>query len=228
VSLLLSSIDALADALGLRPDSELLAMALTHSSYAAEHDCESNERLEFLGDAVVDLAVADLIVRDYPHLNEGASSVARSHVVNEASLARAASRFELPAHLRIGKGVVKEQGLERPSLLADAFEAVVAAIYLERGYDVAKTFVQSALAEDLERASSLRDTLDPKTRLRQWAESRGLGAPVYELVAIGPSHDTVFEATVRVGERRATGTARSKKRAEAQAAIRFWEQRDDA
>jgi ribonuclease-3 len=228
VSLLLSSIDALAEALGLSPASELLALALTHSSYAAEHQCQSNERLEFLGDAVVDLAVADLIVREYPHLNEGASSVARSRVVNEASLARAATRLYLADHLRIGKGVVKEQGLERPSLLADAFEAVVAALYLERGYDVAKDFVQASLAQDIASASLAPDTLDPKTRLRQWAEVHGHGAPVYELVARGPSHDTEFEATVRVGGLRASGSGRSKKRAESEAATHAWERRGDA
>jgi ribonuclease-3 len=225
---LLSSIAALAETVGLAPDSELLALALTHSSYAAEHDGESNERLEFLGDAVVDLAVADLIVRDYPQLNEGASSVARSRVVNEASLARAASRLDLARHLRVGKGVRKEQGLARPSLLADAFEAVVAALYLERGYEVAKDFVQAILAEDVASASTMPDTLDPKTRLRQWAETHGHGAPVYELVARGPSHDTVFEASVRVGDLRASGTGSSKKRAETQAAASAWEQRGDA
>jgi len=223
VSIVLSSIDALAATLGLSPDSDVLALALTHSSYAAEHQCESNERLEFLGDAVVDLAVADLIVRDYPQLNEGASSVVRSHVVNEASLARAASRLGLADHLRIGRGVVKEQGLERPSLLADAFEAVVAALYLERGYEAAKSFVQSSLAEDVAGASAIPDTLDPKTRLRQWAEAHGHGAPVYELNARGPSHDTQFEAIVRVGDVVASGIARSKKRAEAEAAARAWE-----
>ena len=114
VSLLLSSNDALAETLGLRPDSEVLALALTHSSYAAEHHVASNERLEFLGDAVVDLAVADLIVRDYPDLDEGASSVTRSRVVNEASLARAATRLDLARYVRIGKGVVKEQSWPRP------------------------------------------------------------------------------------------------------------------
>ena len=228
MSLLLSPIAALADNLGLRSDSELLEVALTHSSYAAEHHCQSNERLEFLGDAVVDLAVADLIVRDYPQLNEGASSVARSRVVNEASLARAATRLGLAAHLRIGKGVVKEKGLERPSLLADAFEAVVAAIYLERGYEFAKTFVQASLADDVASASTIPDTLDPKTRLRQWAESHGHGAPVYELTAQGPSHDAVFEATVRVGDLHASGSGRSKKRAETEAAANAWERRDHA
>jgi ribonuclease-3 len=116
-------------------------MALTHSSYAAEHDVESNERLEFLGDAVVDLAIADLIVTRYPHLDEGTGSLVRSRVVNEAALARAARELDLGSVLRVGRGVKKERGAERPSLLADAFEALVAALYFERGYDVAKSFV---------------------------------------------------------------------------------------
>jgi ribonuclease-3 len=113
--------------LGLSAESELLALAVTHSSYAAEHDCPSNERLEFLGDAVVDLAVADLIVTAYPHLDEGSGSLVRSRVVNEASLANAARRLELGSFVRIGRGEIKSNGLERPSLLADAYEAVVAA-----------------------------------------------------------------------------------------------------
>jgi ribonuclease-3 len=205
-----------------------LALALTHSSYAAEHQCQSNERLEFLGDAVVDLAIADLIVRDYPQLNEGASSVARSRVVNEASLARAARRLDLASHVRIGKGVVKEQGLERPSLLADTFEAVVAAIFLDRGYDAAKQFVQGELREDVESASAISDTLDPKTRLRQWAGNHGFGAPVYDVAVEGPSHDAVFEATVRVGALHALGRGPSKKRAETEAATSAWERRHDA
>lgn len=229
MSLLLSSLDALASRLGLSPESDLLALAVTHSSYAAEHDCESNERLEFLGDAVVDLAVADLIVQRYRELNEGASSVLRSKVVNEDSLARAATRLELARCMRIGRGVAKEHGLERPSLLADAFEAVVAALYLERGYEAAKSFVQTELADDVELASTASDTLDAKTRLRHWAEAAGLGVPVYEVTSSGPPHDTVFEATVSIGSSlRATGWGRSKKRAETQAAEAAWEGRIDA
>ena len=229
MTLLQSPLNALAHRLGLSPESGLLALAVTHSSYAAEHHCESNERMEFLGDAVVDLAIADVIVRDYPDLNEGASSVLRSKVVNEDTLASAASRLDLATYLRIGRGVMKEQGLERPSILADAFEAVVAALYLERGYDDAKQFVQDTLAEDVVRASSASDTLDAKTRLRQWAEASGLGVPTYEVVSSGPSHDAVFEATVTVGTAlRATGQGRSKKRAETQAAEHAWEGCSDA
>ncbi len=225
---MLSPLDTLADRLGLEPESEVLALALTHSSYAAEHATESNERLEFLGDAVVDLAIADLIFREHPELNEGASSILRSRVVNEESLATAATDLDLASYLRIGRGVMKENGLRRPSILADAFEALVAAIYLENGYEPAKQFVQHALAHAVAHAVLVTGTLDAKTRLRQWAEAARLGAPVYETVASGPSHDTEFEATVRVGELRASGTGRSKKRAETQAAEAAWEGRRDA
>ena len=153
----------------------------------------------------------------------------RSKVVNEDSLARAAARLGLAQFMRIGRGVVKENGLERPSLLADTFEAVVAAIYLDRGYDEARHFVQGALGDDVEEASGATDTLDAKTRLRQWAEGAGLGAPFYDVVSSGPSHDATFEATVSVGTQlRASGRGRSKKRAETRAAEAAWEGRVDA
>jgi ribonuclease-3 len=113
VSLLTSTLEALANHLGMSPESELLRVALTHSSYAAEHDCVSNERLEFLGDAVVDLAIADLITREYPELNEGTGSLVRSRVVNEASLASLARRLDLGSCIKVGKGEIKSGGTER-------------------------------------------------------------------------------------------------------------------
>jgi ribonuclease-3 len=204
-----------------------LAVALTHSSYAAEHECESNERLEFLGDAVVDLAVADLIVTSYPELNEGSGSSVRSRVVNESSLADAAARLELASAMRIGRGVKKEHGLERPSLLADAFEAVVAAIYLENGYDAAKSFIHETLGEAVADAASRPGDGDPKTRLRQWSEANGLGTPDYEVTSSGPSHDATYTALVRIARRPVgTGEGRSKKSAEARAADDAWGRRD--
>ena len=220
--------DAVAARLGLDPASPLLLTALTHSSYAAEHDVESNERLEFLGDAVVDLAVADLIVTRHPELNEGSGSLVRSRVVNEAALARAARDLDLGAVMRVGRGVKKELGTERPSLLADAFEAVVAALYFERGYDIAKEFVHETLARDVTEAALEPSDVDPKTRLRQWAEARGLGTPNYEVVSDGPAHSTTYVATVRVGDLVAVGEGRSKKSAEGQAARTAWREHDDA
>jgi len=218
---------SLAVQLGLSPGSHALRQALTHSSYVAEHDGESNERLEFLGDAVVDLAVADYIVGRFPLLNEGAASVLRSRVVNEDSLADVARRLHLGDLLRLGRGVLKEKGHERPSLLADAFEAVVAAVYLEAGYDAARGVVVHHLESAIV-AASHDDTLDPKTRLKRWAESRGLGAPDYEVVATGPPHDVTFVATVSVGTTLASASGPSKKRAEINAAAAAWEEVSDA
>jgi ribonuclease-3 len=202
--------------------------ALTHSSYAAEHGIESNERLEFLGDAVIDLAIADLIVTKYPDLNEGTGSLVRSRVVNEGALAKAARSLALGDALLVGKGVRKENGADRPSLLADAFEAVVAALYLERGYDTAKAFIHAQLDEVVQFASLEPSDVDPKTQLRQWSEAQGIGTPDYEVTSSGPSHAVVFEATVRVGEIIATGEGRSKKGAEAEAARAAWREHRNA
>ena len=209
---------------GLDPTSETLREALTHASYAAEHESASNERLEFLGDAVVDLAVAHYIVATYPEFNEGHASVLRSHVVNEAVLATVARDIGISSVLKVGRGVLKEQGLERSSILADAFEAVVAALYLEKGFSAAKEFIESVLATRIEEAAHNGSTLDPKTRLRQWAQLQGYDTPVYQVEAQGPSHDMVFVASVRVGELLACGSGTSKKRAEAAAAVSAWEE----
>jgi ribonuclease-3 len=226
---MVSSLEAVAERTGLAVTSSVLHTALTHSSYAAEHDVESNERLEFLGDAVVDLAVADLIFTRYPELDEGTGSLVRSRVVNEAALARAARALGLGPALRVGRGVLKENGIERPSLLADAFEAVVAALYLERDYDTAKNFVQRALADEVAAASVEPGDVDPKTRLRQWAEATGRGTPTYEVTPEGPSHDVTFMASVIVGGQViASGEGRSKKSAEANAAQAAWRAHADA
>jgi ribonuclease-3 len=226
---LVSALDTVAERVGLAPASPLLVTALTHSSYASEHDVESNELLEFLGDAVVDLAVADLIVTRYPDLNEGTGSLVRSRVVNEASLAGAARRLDLHEALRVGRGVRKEKGTERPSLLADAFEAVVAALYLERGFEVARAFVIDALEDDVAEASKEPGEVDPKTVLRQWTEAAGLGTPSYDVEATGPSHDVTFVARVRAGSK-VLGVAegRSKKAAEGAAARAALAERGDA
>ncbi|HET8990537.1 MAG TPA: ribonuclease III [Acidimicrobiales bacterium] len=221
-------IDALAARVGLDSSSPLLATALTHSSYAAENGVESNERLEFLGDAVVDLVVADLIVTDYPTLNEGTGSLVRSRVVNEGSLACAARDLGLGAALRVGRGVAKERGPERPSLLADAFEALVAALYLERGFSAARAFVEETLGGALaEAAREPAGVVDPKTQLRQWAESSGRGTPRYVVEVAGPAHDARFVARVELdGCELARGEGRSKKAAEVAAARRALEVRD--
>lgn len=216
------ALEALAETVGLASDDPYLVTALTHSSYAAEHGGESNERLEFLGDAVVDLAIADVIFHEYPELNEGTGSLVRSQVVNEATLAERARALGVATVLRIGRGVAKERGAERPSILADAFEAIVAALYLRQGFVAARAFVVDQLATDVARASKSPQSADPKTQLLQWASARQLGSPTYEVSATGPSHDVTFVATVRLGERVARGEGRSKKVAEANAATILW------
>jgi ribonuclease-3 len=229
VSIALSSMEQLAQRLGLAPDSPLLAVALTHSSFAAEQHVESNERLEFLGDAVVDLVIADAIIREHPELNQGTGSLTRSKVVNESSLASAAALIGVGELVRLGRGEQKADGAKRPSLLADAFEAIVAALYLERGYEAAREFVLDQLRDVLAEAASAPEEIDPKSRLRQWCESHGHGIPYYEVRSQGPSHATQFDATVFVGgHSAATGHGRSKKAAEVAAALAAWEVRRDA
>ena len=128
--------------------------------------------------------------------------------------------------MRVGRGVKKELGTERPSLLADAFEAVVAALYFERGYDAAKEFVHETLARDVTEAALAPSDVDPKTRLRQWAESRDWEARSTTSSSDGPAHSTTYVATVRVGDLVAVGEGRSKKSAEGQAARSAWREHD--
>lgn len=229
MSVLLQSIDSLAQRLGLAANSETLTVALTHSSYAAEHGVESNERLEFLGDAVVDLVVADAIIRLHPELNQGTGSLARSKVVNESSLALAARRLGVGDLVRLGRGELKSHGSERSSLLADAFEALVAALFLERGFEAAREFVLAELGASLDDAAASPEEVDPKSRLRQWSEARGWGVPSYLVTSDGPSHATEFFAAVTVrDEVLGRGSGRSKKVAEAAAALAAWEDRERA
>jgi ribonuclease-3 len=124
--------------------------------------------------------------------------------------------------------VKKEHGAERPSLLADAFEALVAALYFERGYDAAKSFVHDALANEVDEASLAPSDVDPKTLLRQWSETNGLGAPSYEVASEGPPHEVTYYATVRVGDLVAHGEGRSKKSAEGAAARAAWHEHANA
>mgnify|MGYP003703562885 FL=1 len=220
---------SLSERLGFAPDSPLFTRAVTHSSYAGEHGEESNERLEFLGDAVVNLAVADAILRDYPALNEGSGSLARSRVVNEQSLAAVAHDLGLPDVLRLGKGEMKSGGAYRPSLLADALEAVLGALYLECGAEVAIRTAHELLAPLLADAAASPLASDAKSQLRQWAESQGFGPPHYDVTVSGPDHDPLFFVRVSVdhavvGE----ATGRSKKAAEVAAALAAWEGRRHA
>lgn len=202
----------------------LFLEALTHASYRAEHpECTTrdNERLEFLGDAVLNLCVTDYIFRAYPDRPEGELSKLRAATVRAETLAATAERLGLGQWLRLGRGEEATGGRHRPSVLADAFEALVAAIYLEAGLEGAKGFILQALGDEIRRlAESDRSCDDPKTVLQELSRRRGLGQPAYQVVdTAGPEHDPRFTVEVFLGGRslgRATG--RSKKAAEREAA----------
>jgi ribonuclease-3 len=197
--------------------------ALTHRSWVNEHPgdgLEDNERLEFLGDAVVDLAVSHRLMERFPAAREGELSKMRAAVVDEPGLAALARAFELGTLLRLGRGEELTGGREKPSLLADAMEAVVAAVYLEGGLDAVLAVIDRYLEEAFERAGAGTLDRDYKTQLQELAQSRFRLAPRYRVVAeLGPDHAKRFEVEVELrGEVVGRASGRSKKDAEQGAA----------
>jgi ribonuclease III len=220
-----SQLDTLARALGIDAADDALVASVTHSSYAAEHRVESNERLEFLGDAVVGLVIAERAYRELD-LPEGGLAQVRQATVSEPSLAEASRGLGLDAALRLGRGEEATGGRARDSLLADAYEAVVAAVYLRGGLESARTLVLRTLDERFGAEAKNPGASDAKSRLQEWSEAEGLGAPRYEVTGEGPGHERQYTATVRIaGEIAGTGEGRSKKVAELAAARAAWEQR---
>ncbi len=199
--------------------------ALTHRSYVNEHPGEGhedNERLEFLGDAVIDLAVSHRLMELFPAAREGELSKMRASVVDEPGLASLARAFELGPLLRLGRGEELTGGREKPSLLADAMEAVVAAVYLEGGLAAVLAVVDRYLGEAFERAAAGTLDRDYKTQLQELAQSRFRLVPRYRVVAeLGPDHAKRFDVEVELrGEVVGRAIGRSKKDAE-QAAARL-------
>ncbi len=201
---------------------DLLDLALTHKSYANEEGrgAGDNERLEFLGDAVLELAVSSLLYEVRPPLSEGEMSKVRAFLVKEDSLARVAAGFDLGRYLLLGRGEDRTGGRDKPSILASAFEAVVAAISLDGGYDLAYRFVEGIFQSVLAEAGSDALDRDYKTRLQEYCQGRYGKAPVYRLVGeSGPDHDKTFEVEIVLGNRHlGRGRGRSKKEAEQRAA----------
>lgn len=186
-------------------DRGLLRQALVHRSYLNEHDgspLDSYERMEFLGDAVLELIISTELYRNLPHVTEGELTKGRSSLVCRASLARAARRLSLGRHLSLGKGEVESGGHDRESILEETFESLVAAIYLDQGYDSARRFVLHALGSDLAEICRRGRALDnPKSRLQELVQGLGLPTPRYQLVSSdGPDHQPVFTVHVLVGE----------------------------
>jgi ribonuclease-3 len=217
------SLDAVEAAFGHRfRDRRLLLRAVTHASFANERpDEEDNETLEFLGDALLNFLVAEILGDAFPLEGEGTLSKARSLLVSEGHFATVARRLGLGAALRLPPGEDQARIRERDAALADAFEAVFAAVYLDGGFEAARGGARRLLADDA--ASLDLSTLtrrDPKTALQERAQAQGLPLPSYRLVdESGPAHDKRFVYEVAFGEKeRATGEGNSKKEAQRDAA----------
>ena len=222
---LASQFDAIETRLGYRfEDRGLLEHALTHRSRAAEDPSGGvvdNESLEFLGDAVLGFIVADLLYREFPGFSEGPKSKAKAALVSTATLAALSRTLELGGDLLLGRGEAKTGGRAKPALLADVFEAVVAAIYLDGGIEAARTFVEDQLRPLVAsvRASSSFGR-DHKSSLQETLQAQGRALPIYRVAAeSGPDHDKRFDVDAVVdGTVLATGSGKTKKEAEQEAA----------
>jgi ribonuclease-3 len=206
-------------------DENVLAAALAHRSWCAENPGhESNERLEFLGDAVLGLVVTDHIYRTYPSLPEGELAKVRASVVSAAALAEVAGELQLGDALLLGKGEAGSGGREKPSILADALEAVLGAVYLVGGWAASERLVLELLGDRISEASEGPGGQDYKTRLQELVARNFTELPRYSISDEGPDHAKRFFAEVRVGGQvRGQGEGRSKKQAEAAAARSAWE-----
>jgi ribonuclease-3 len=206
-------------------DPELLDDALTHRSAQARH----NERLEFLGDAVLGLLVAEALWRRFPRATEGELSRLRARLVNRDALARVAQELELGQYLRLGAGELRSGGHARESILADAVEAVLAALYLDGGLDVARAVVERLLGERLAALSPADQGKDAKTRLQEWLQARRLALPTYEVVdTSGEDHAQTFvvRCAVEALGRSTSAAGASRRKAEQLAAARLLETLD--
>ncbi len=213
-------LDELSERIGHRFErTELLDRALAHRSWCAEHgDADSNERLEFLGDAVLGWAIADIAFHRFADVPEGRLTDLRKSVVNGGALADAANDIGLGAFIKLGKGEAAAGGASKPTILSDAFEAVLGAVYLDGGPDAAFAVVERHVATRLGAADG-RGHRDYKTELQEQCARDDRPAPVYSVTSTGPDHAKVFTATVSVdGVELGAGVGRSKKAAEQVAA----------
>jgi ribonuclease-3 len=217
----------LLEALGVDLPDELLTLALTHRSYAYEHGgLPTNERLEFLGDAVLGLTVTDELFHRHPERSEGDLAKLRASVVNTQALAEVARNLTdrgLGAHLLLGRGEVNTGGADKSSILADSMESLLGAIYLHHGIDTVREVILRLFGPLLDAAPTLGAGLDWKTSLQELTAARGLGPPAYQVTSTGPDHDKEFTAVVVVMDTEyGSGVGRSKKEAEQKAAAAAW------
>lgn len=212
--------------LGVSINPELLKLALTHRSYAYEFGgLPTNERLEFLGDSVLGLVVTEELYERFPDLDESRLSPLRSGVVNMRALASIARSLELGAALLIGKGEELTGGRDKNSILADAFEALVGAIYLDLGFEVCRKVILELMKDVIEEAISRGSGLDGKTALQELVAASGWQPPEYRVTESGPDHDKSFEAVALVnGNAFKPGSGKSKREAEQEAARLAYEE----
>ena len=198
----------------------MLELALTHRSYSYEAGgLPTNERMEFLGDSVLGLVVTDELYEKFPDLDESRLSPLRSGVVNMRALAQVARDINLGQYLRIGKGEEATNGRDKNSILADSFEALVGAIYLDHGYTKTAEIILNLLRPVIDSAQSSGAALDGKTALQELAAIKGLTSPEYEIGESGPDHDKSFTAiAILSGQRYPQGVGKSKREAEQAAA----------
>ena len=204
-------------------DIELLKEALRHSSFVNEQNdpaLRNNERLEFLGDSVLNLVISDLLMIRFPEMNEGELSKMRAAIVNETQLADVAQRLALGSYLMLGKGEALAHGYEKKSILADTLEAVIAAIYRDGGIDAASNVIESLFDEGVNSLALKLIKKDFKSRLQEYVQFRFKMTPSYEVISEdGPSHDKTFTVRMIAGTDISTeGIGKSKKEAEQDAA----------
>lgn len=217
----------LLDALGVELPEDLLTLALTHRSYAYEHGgLPTNERLEFLGDAVLGLTITDELFHRHPDRSEGDLAKLRASVVNTQALAdvgRVLTEDGLGAYLLLGRGEVNTGGADKSSILADGMESLLGAVYLDHGIEIARDVILRLFGSLLDTAPTLGAGLDWKTSLQELTAARNLGPPSYLVTSTGPDHDKEFTAAVMVLDTEyGTGVGRSKKEAEQKAAAAAW------
>ena len=207
-------------------DRNVLLQALTHKSYGHEFFQEKpialrdNERLEFLGDAILDVIISDLLLETFPHANEGQLSKMRAAIVNEKTLAQLARTIDLQEYIRLGKGESQTGGQDKPSILSSTLEALISAVYLDGGFNVVYQVVKHIFTPLFAQEQGLITLYDHKTQLQEIAQARWKVTPSYHLVeAHGPDHAKTFEIEVRMnGKTLAIAQGSSKKEAEQNAA----------
>ncbi len=210
-------------------DAALLAMALTHSSYGYENSCPHNERLEFLGDAILGYVVSRELFLHFPNENEGTLSKLKSVLVSSQTLARKAREISLGAYLKLGKGEQKAGGRRKPSILADAMEALIGAISLDKDLAAAEAFIKLIYKDDIKNATlDIKNAVDFKTLLQERLQEKALGLPSYRVAREeGPAHNRRFLVRVSVGDYEGPiGRGSSKKLAQQDSAKQLLEDRD--